>query len=397
MMMKKTTIIILLFFVLFVATINVVAADGIDSNRNYTNFYTDDDCNMYYTDVYTGNNKIPNEKIYVAPHTNVKEQTDGDCFAFGTISTIESTIIKKTGYYTDLSEEHVANIHYANEESVSDGAYLPLFVDNIEKSGVVMGYTVKNSRNGFEVEHAPYYYAFLKNEISFEDYQIALRTLQVKYTYGYLKTIPVDAHYVDLHNTALVKKAIKEYGAVVCGLNIADSIEIWYNNINNAFKATKLVKDKCGEWVVNTEKGSDRDYYLSYVCKGGCPDHCVSLIGWNDYLKCFIFKNSYGCEKGSDGGYGFVKYNDASLFTDQGGFVFDVDTKKIKPFKDTKKVKIVKKIKISKKIKSLKQAKKLKSVKRLLKSIKKVHYKLKKGLLVLVYCQYKFYTNYKIV
>lgn len=397
----KIVLLLLFGFIIVLCAVDSVSADAIDGNKNYTNFYTDDDFNMYYTDVYTSDKPTPTEKIYIAPHTTVKEQTNGDCFAFGTASTIESSIIKKTGYYTDLSEEHIANIHYVDQESIDDGGYLPLVVENIEKHGVLMGYTVKQSQGGFEVEHNKLFNDFLTDKISRETYDIGLKTLKEKYSYGFLKTIHVDAHYVDLKDTALVKKAIKQYGAVVCALNIGDYTEIWAKDIYKALKGTKIVKNN-GEYQMNNDKSSGGDYMLTYVHKGGDADHCVSLIGWNDYIGCFIFKNSYGIEKGGEGGYGFVKYKDASLLTDQSAFVFDVETKNIKPFNDVKKVKTVKKIKISKKVKSLKKAKKIKVVKKELKQVKKVNagkltIKFKKGLVKIVYYLNKSFTNYRIV
>lgn len=394
---KISILIIIMISIIFIAS-NVVFADAIDGNTEYTNFKTDEDCNMEYTDVYTSDAKTPTEKVYIAPHTEVKEQLNGDCFAFGIATTIESSIIKKTGYRVDLSEEHIANIHYADQLSSHDGAYLPLAVANVENNGVVMGYTVKNTQSGYEIDAMKLTVDYDKGILDWDDYRTGLKNLRSKYNYSGLKTIKVDAHYIDLNNVDLVKKAIKQYGAVVCALNIDDFSDLWCDKPLEALKSTKILK-KNGEWITNKGNTGEFDYYLSYVHKGGDVSHCVSIIGWNDYLKCFIFKNSYGVEKGGESGYGLVKYHDASLLTDQGGFVFDVYPN-LKPFKDTKKVKFVKKVKITKKIKTLKSAKKLN--KNLIKKVKKANvgkltFKFKKGLLKIVYYKNKPFTNYRIV
>lgn len=405
----------LLIFIAFTGLILIgsVNADNLYGDTNYTNFHTDWDCNIEFTDVYTSDAKTPVEKVYVAPHTSVKEQKNGECFAYASTGAIESSILNKYDIHTDLSDEWVANIHYANEGSTSEGGYLPLVVENIEKHGIVMDYTMRASQGGFEIDAQKFTYLF---DEDYDKWEKTMNQHQQKALdkYATYKTLKVDGHYVDITNVALMKKAIKEYGGVVCAVAISDSVEVYYNDVNDFFKATSF--KKCGDeyQVKGYDLWGKSDYYATFVNgKQSCADHAVEIIGWNDYLGCWIFKNSYGQQNGADGGYGIVKYNNPSLKTDQYAFVFDVDVKNhLKPIKIDKKVKASKKIKFSKKgvnklskiakSKKLSKALKFKAVKKLVKSVKKLNgvkisYKLTNKYVKVVYSYLKAVNDYKII
>lgn len=407
--------IILLGLIVFTGllSIGLVNADSIDGNKNYTNFNTDRDCNMEFTDVYTSDAKTPTKKVYVAPHTSVKEQLNGECFAYASTSAIESSILNKYGIKTDLSDEWVANIHYANEKSTEEGGYLPLVVENIEKHGIVMDYTMKASQGGFEADSQKFINLFDEDFFKWEKTMAAHQESALN-KYATYKTLKVNGHYVDITNVALMKKAIKEYGGVVCAVDICDSVEVYYNNVNDFFKAIGFKKWDGAYKTKNYDMWGKSDYYATFVNgKSDGADHAVEIIGWNDYIGAWIFKNSYGQEKGSDGGYGMVKYNHPSLKTDQYAFVFDVEVKgHLKPIKIDKKVKASKTVKFNKKevkkLKKISKSKKLtkalkfKAVKKLVKSVKKlkgfkISYKLSSKVIKLSYSYFKAVNDYKII
>lgn len=154
--------------------------------------------------------------------------------------------------------------------------------------------------------------------------------------------------------------------------------------------------------------------YATFVNgKSDEADHAVEIIGWNDYIGAWIFKNSYGQTNGGEGGYGMVKYNHKSLKTDQYAFVFDVEVKNhLKPIKIDKKVKASKSVKFAKKevkllkkinkSKKLNKALKFKAVKKLVKSIKKlkgvkINYKLSNKSIKLIYTYFKVVNDFKII
>lgn len=407
--------IILLGLIVFTGLISIglVNADSLDGHKNYTNFNTDWDCNIEFTDVYTSDAKTPREKTYVAPHTEVKQQLNGECFAYASTSAIESSILNKYSIKTDLSDEWVANIHYANERSTSEGGYLPLVVENIEKHGIVMDYTMKASQGGFEADAQKFMNLFDNNYFKWEKTMDTHQQTALN-KYATYKTLKVDGHYVDITNVALMKKAIKEFGGVVCAVAISDSVEVYYNNVNDFFKATSFKKCSDEYQTRNYDEWKSINMFGTFVNgKSDEADHAVEIIGWNDYIGAWIFKNSYGQHNGGDGGYGMVKYNHPSLKTDQYAFVFDVEVKNhLKPIKIDKKVSASKTLKFTKKqvktLKKISKSKKLnkslkfKLIKKTLKSVKKlkgvkISYTLSSKSLKLIYSYFKPVNDYKII
>ncbi|WP_069592535.1 C1 family peptidase [Methanosphaera sp. WGK6] len=215
--------------------------------------------------------------------TSVKNQgSEGNCWAFATIATLESCILKATNNNYDLSEMNLKNI-------------MALFSQS--------GWCISPNRGGYDNMPIAYLVGWLGPVLEIEDNNTeslispVLRSLvHVNNVYG----IPSRKNYTD---NDIVKEAIMKYGAVF----------------------TDIIMSTSG----NT----------SYYTGDGQTSHAVSIVGWDDnYSKsnfrttppgdgAFIVKNSWGNYSG-DNGYYYVSYYDTSILNTcddiigVGGFTF---------------------------------------------------------------------------
>lgn len=211
--------------------------------------------------------------------TPVKHQGDisGACWVFGTVSALESELLKATGIPYILSENNdrnnmLAYSRYGFNDLFEGGFLRPAFTYFLNWGALPQEEDVYDQRGKIsDIMHS-------KNKIHIQD----IGFIPIKYDENKMMSNETDE---------LIKKAIIEYGAVP--LNFAGEFEtnIYHN-----------------------------DTYRS--------NHIVALVGWDDnYPKenfdltppgngAWIIKNNWGDSWG-DKGYGYVSYYDTSLFYDE--------------------------------------------------------------------------------
>ena len=227
----------------------------------------------------------------------------GVCWAFSTISLIETNLIKKNlvSNDIDLSELHLVNYTYNCVNDPLGG--LEGDINKFDTSyGSVMQY-------GGNVEMAAN---------SLLDWEGAVNEDVVPYTTEYVRQVENNqlddslaygkdvAHVQNFYrvNTTSkedVKKAVMDYGAV--------SISYW--------------SDQSSDWSTQ--------YYNSLTAAYYCPEgyttnHAVNIVGWDDDYSsdnfatkpegngAWIVRNSWGSEYGKDG-YFYLSYYDKSIYS----------------------------------------------------------------------------------
>ena len=202
---------------------------------------------------------------YVTPVVN--QGSGGNCWAFATIATLESCILKASGDSLDFSEENMKNI----------AALYSIYGWNLETNGggyddVGLGYLLSwlGPVNDSDDKYDP------KSLLS-----PVLSSIMHVQNVLYLKR----DSYTD---NDMIKRAIMDYGAVF------SPVLMEYKN-----------ESHIGYYVYNN--GTER------------PNHAVTLVGWNDTIQipgapgkgAWIVKNSWGKSSGNNG-YFYLSYYDTS-------------------------------------------------------------------------------------
>ena len=195
--------------------------------------------------------------------TSVKSQgSNGNCWAFATLATLESCILKALGDNFDLSESNLKNLFmkygdYGWKMETNTGGYAS------------MGYNYLTSWLGPVLESDdPYILNSLYSKI-FNSTMHVQNVLFIQRT--------------SLNETEEIKKIIMTYGSV-------------YSQIYSSFKNGK-----------------------QYYSGGTNANHAISIVGWDDNLEFegapgkggWIIKNSWGTGSGDKGFY-YVSYYDTS-------------------------------------------------------------------------------------
>ena len=214
---------------------------------------------------------------YVTPVRD--QQAGGNCWAFAGIAALESCILKATGKSLDLSEENVKNLvelysAYGWKYDTNNGGH----------SEMTWGHLI--SWLGPVLE---------ENDI-YDDYSTLSTLFDAVMHVQNVYYLPVRENALD---TAAMKRAIMDYGAVSVGIYWDDSPLNW------------------------DEKTAS--YYLA-TTTSGYPNHAVTIVGWDDnYDKnnfpmdmaetngAWIVKNSWG-EDWGDEGYFYVSYYDPVVY-----------------------------------------------------------------------------------
>ena len=227
----------------------------------------------------------------------------GVCWAFSTISLIETNLIKKNlvSNDIDLSELHLVNYTY---NCVND----PLggLEGDINKFDTSYGSVMQSGGN---VEMAAN---------SLLDWEGAVNEDVVPYTTEYVRQVENNqlddslaygkdvAHVQNFYrvNTTSkedVKKAVMDYGAV--------SISYW--------------SDQSSDWSTQYYNSLTAAYYCP---EGHITNHAVNIVGWDDDYSsdnfatkpegngAWIVRNSWGSEYGKDG-YFYLSYYDKSIYS----------------------------------------------------------------------------------
>lgn len=201
--------------------------------------------------------------------TPVKDQAQsGNCWAFATMATLESAILKATGKQYDLSEGNLKNLaaKYSDigwDYETNGGGMYPFVI------GYLTSWAGPVNDSQDPTDDWDVFAPILNSAVHVQNILYLKRT--------------------SFTDNSAIKQAIMKYGAV-CS-------EIYWQSSYN---------------------GGGSDCYYS-----GTPqrNHAISVVGWDDSRSisgapgkgAWIIKNSYGPTRG-DGGYYYVSYYDASLF-----------------------------------------------------------------------------------
>ena len=236
------------------------------SNGNYTLFYN----NSTFDGVLPSYYSLIDEGL-VTPVRD--QQSGGNCWAFGALAALESSILKASGEAYDLSEENVKNLM----QKYSD-----------------YGWSLFETNNGGYDEMAISYLTGWLGPVGedvdeYDDYSVLSPVLNAL---THVQNIVYLGRSTYTDNDA-IKKAIMNYGAVSTGINYESAY--FYNSKNSYY------------------------YYGSESA-----NHAVAIVGWDDnyskenfYYKpagdgAWIVKNSWDDTWG-DKGYFYVSYYDTML------------------------------------------------------------------------------------
>ena len=240
--------------------------------------------------------------------TSVKNQTQygqyGTCWAFGTLSPIETYMIKNgmevgdSGATAttdlDLSEYHLSYFTYSNaydehgltngDSSILDESHLNVGGDGYKATLTLMRWEGVTSEEEADLAYS---------ECSLNS------TIDPKYAYAYDVAHVTGVDWIDPENRTLVKQLLQEFGSAFIGYYYSGS----YQGTGGAY---------C---YISTSASNDYG-----------PNHGVTLVGWDDnYSKsnftglskptsngAWIVKNSWGNSSYTDHGYTYISYEDTS-------------------------------------------------------------------------------------
>lgn len=200
--------------------------------------------------------------------TPVKSQgSSGSCWAFSSLASLESVLLKKTGVAYDLSENNMKNVM---------------------KKYSVIGASDSNPNTGFnDLEPIGYLVGWYGpvNE-SMDTYSATSYVSPVIGSNMHIQDVYIIPNRKDFTDNTYIKQAIYQFGAVSTGI----------------YKPTSLNSYTTGRSI----------------------DHSVTIVGWDDnYSKtnfspnppgdgAFIIKNSWGNTTGNNG-YHYISYYDESI------------------------------------------------------------------------------------
>jgi uncharacterized protein YjdB len=227
----------------------------------------------------------------------------GVCWAFSTISLIETNLIKKNlvSNDIDLSELHLVNYTYncvndplgglegdINKFDTSYGSFMQ-YGGNVEMAAN----SLLDWEGAVNEDVVPYTIEYVR--------QVENNQLDDSLAYG--KDVAHVQNFYRVNTTSKedVKKAVMDYGAV--------SISYW--------------SDQSSDWSTQYYNSLTAAYYCP---EGRTTNHAVNIVGWDDDYSsdnfatkpegngAWIVRNSWGSEYGKDG-YFYLSYYDKSIYS----------------------------------------------------------------------------------
>ena len=211
--------------------------------------------------------------------TSVKNQySNGNCWAFAALASLESCILKATNQTYDFSEANMKNL-------------MSLYSD--------YGWNILPNDGGSFAMATGYLTSWLGPVNEDEDEYIIDSVISPVITSN-IHVQNILFLYYDNNTADAIKEAILKYGAVATSIN----------------------------WDFSYAKGS-----TYYYPGNGSSNHGITIVGWDDtYSKenfkqvpesdgAWIIKNSWGTNSGDDGYY-YVSYYDTTIARDEFSFTF---------------------------------------------------------------------------
>ena len=296
-------------------------------NKNYTiinNFYENNSARQY-NDTYEKSDFIVIADNYTFYRTNLDEDivdslpsyynladygmvgtvksqgSGGNCWAFATISSLESAVLKAI-YEMNQSGVIYNYPEYADIlELLNNGGNLSELIDfseenmkNLEALYSPYGWDMETNKGGYDDMGIAYLVSWLGPIYEADDiyapngiFSPLLNSLMHVQNVVYLKRD-------NSTDNDMIKRAIMDYGAVF------SSIRMYDENHRALFKSD-----------------SEIGYYMYYNGTNKTCDHAVSIVGWDDEISipgapgkgAWIVKNSWG-DWGKNHGYFYVSYYD---------------------------------------------------------------------------------------
>ena len=214
--------------------------------------------------------------------TGVRDQLFNTCWAYGSLATLESTLLKDS-----VATEHFSTMHMNHWGTTRpDGTGWQRDYTNGGYSYISLAYL--NSWQGPVLESE------YDEKMPFSEYL----NFNSK---GKEKVAVNSCIYLDTKDIETTKTALYNYGAVVGNYHVNDN---YYNSSTKAYFCN-----------------------LEGLTTAQLNGHCISIVGWDDNFSkenfrfgyqpendgAWIYKNSWG-ETWGDGGYFYISYEDEYLF-----------------------------------------------------------------------------------
>jgi len=222
-------------------------------------------------------NSLPEQYSSIEYQTSVKDQhIDGPCWAFATLSVLESYLLRNNRGYYDFSERNMMNNHGYDLDYDQGGNF-----------SIASAYLTSWKGPVFEEDDYPYYEPD-SNTVGYKEENVRMHVQGIYW----IPPLPSGENR-KLADLDEIKQAVMQYGAV-------------------------------GTTIYWHEDYYDANNFSYYYDGEESPNHEVVIVGWNDNYNwnnfnssiqkngAFIVKNSWGEDFG-DNGYFYISYYDVSL------------------------------------------------------------------------------------
>ena len=241
-------------------------------------------------------------RAFVTPAKN--QNPYGMCWAFSTISCLETSLLLQQKGTRDFSEEHLAYFfaHRTGDPlGNTDGDY-----NEITREGGAYAYREGGNQIMAALHLTTWSGLVRESEVPYptdETHTEVLPSSPVPRLAYQHEAVLTDAAFATRADVARMKTMIREYGSV--GVSLYWVPSLYYNSGSFAYSVPASATDQNGNFPIN---------------------HAVTLVGWDDTFPAenfksrskvtedgaWIVKNSYGPSFGEDG-YFYISYECASL------------------------------------------------------------------------------------